>query len=440
MQATIGDRLHVHSNASDQDRSARSSRCAANGAPPYLVRYPDGHESLSSRVRTASSSTAERVRGSAARRAAYPGRGALAAAGELAGGDPLAAAAALRARARARAGRGRAHPGRAAPPGRGKFGPDAGRHVLHPRRAGAGHPVRGGRGAAPRGCAPPGCARLADLGCGLGADALAAARAGIRVYAVEADPVTAALAAANADALGLADRVDGRSRRRRRPSTCPASTRCSATRPGAAPAPGGGSSTRRRTRRPGTSSPGWPRGCRARCSSSRPGIDHALMPAGRRGGVGQRRRRRGRGGASGAARWRRCPARATAAARRGDAAELTGSGAAAAPVGAVRRLPVRPGRRGGPRPPGRRVRRHGRTARSPTRPSPTCTPTPRSRPPFARCFEVTDVLPFSLKRLRAPLRDRGVGRLEILKRGSALDVERLRRDLRLAGDAAPAWC
>ncbi|NUT32747.1 MAG: SAM-dependent methyltransferase, partial [Hamadaea sp.] len=55
--------------------------------------------------------------------------------------------------------------------------------------------------------------------------------------------------------------------------------------------------------------------------------------------------------------------------------------------------------------------------------------------PFARCFAVDDVLPFSLKRLRAALRDRGVGRVEILKRGSALDVEQLRRELRLAGDA-----
>ena len=53
--------------------------------------------------------------------------------------------------------------------------------------------------------------------------------------------------------------------------------------------------------------------------------------------------------------------------------------------------------------------------------------------PFGRCLEITDVLPFSLKRLRALLRDRGVGRVEILKRGSALEPEKLRRDLRLTG-------
>ncbi len=52
---------------------------------------------------------------------------------------------------------------------------------------------------------------------------------------------------------------------------------------------------------------------------------------------------------------------------------------------------------------------------------------------FARCFAVTDVLPFSLKRLRTELRARDVGTLEILKRGSALDPAQFRRDLRLSG-------
>jgi hypothetical protein len=53
--------------------------------------------------------------------------------------------------------------------------------------------------------------------------------------------------------------------------------------------------------------------------------------------------------------------------------------------------------------------------------------------PFGRCFAVDEILPFSLKRLRAALRAREVGRLEILKRGSALDIDSLRKDLRLAG-------
>jgi hypothetical protein len=53
--------------------------------------------------------------------------------------------------------------------------------------------------------------------------------------------------------------------------------------------------------------------------------------------------------------------------------------------------------------------------------------------PFATAYEIDDVLPFSLKKLRAELRRRGVGILTIKKRGSAVDVERLHRDLRLTG-------
>ncbi|HEX7105010.1 MAG TPA: methyltransferase domain-containing protein [Acidothermaceae bacterium] len=53
--------------------------------------------------------------------------------------------------------------------------------------------------------------------------------------------------------------------------------------------------------------------------------------------------------------------------------------------------------------------------------------------PFARAFEITDVMPFSLKRLRQTLRERGVGSVTIMKRGSAVDVEQLRRDLRMTG-------
>lgn len=56
------------------------------------------------------------------------------------------------------------------------------------------------------------------------------------------------------------------------------------------------------------------------------------------------------------------------------------------------------------------------------------------RTPLARAFTVEDQMRFSLKGLRARLRNRGVGRVEILKRGSAVDVEQLRRGLRLSGD------
>jgi len=53
--------------------------------------------------------------------------------------------------------------------------------------------------------------------------------------------------------------------------------------------------------------------------------------------------------------------------------------------------------------------------------------------PFAHAFEVRDVMPFSLKRLRSALRERDVGGVTIMKRGSAVDVEQLRRDLKLKG-------
>lgn len=55
--------------------------------------------------------------------------------------------------------------------------------------------------------AAAGATHVADLGCGLGLDSAAFARAGLRVTAVERDPVVAALAARNVAALGLADLV-----------------------------------------------------------------------------------------------------------------------------------------------------------------------------------------------------------------------------------------
>jgi hypothetical protein len=58
------------------------------------------------------------------------------------------------------------------------------------------------------------------------------------------------------------------------------------------------------------------------------------------------------------------------------------------------------------------------------------------RTPFATAYEVTDVLPFQLKRLRTLLRERGVGDVVVKKRGSAVDPEQLRRHLRLSGSGS----
>ena len=61
------------------------------------------------------------------------------------------------------------------------------------------------------------------------------------------------------------------------------------------------------------------------------------------------------------------------------------------------------------------------------------TATTRRETPFARVWAVEDWFPFGLKRLRAYLRERGVGRVVVKKRGSPLQPEALVRDLRLRG-------
>jgi hypothetical protein len=176
-----------------------------------------------------------------------------------------------------------------------------------------------------------------------------------------------------------------------------------------------------------------------------PGIDHALVPAGAEAewvsvdgdlveatiwpaplATAPRRatllRNGGSGGTGAGAAGMRPPAEYT----------LTGSGVARAPVGPVRRYLYSPDPAV--------IRAHlvaefastvGGTLADPDiayvyADSPVDTP-------FARRLEVVETLPFSVKRLRAALRARGVGRVTLLKRGSAVDVERLRRQLRLAG-------
>ena len=48
MQAVVGDRLHVHGKTvGQQDRMGKIIDVrGADGAPPYLVRFDDGHEAL----------------------------------------------------------------------------------------------------------------------------------------------------------------------------------------------------------------------------------------------------------------------------------------------------------------------------------------------------------------------------------------------------------
>lgn len=59
----------------------------------------------------------------------------------------------------------------------------------------------------------------------------------------------------------------------------------------------------------------------------------------------------------------------------------------------------------------------------------TLTPTP-----FATPYRVEDVLPFHVKRLAAWLRERQIGRVTVLKRGSTVDSDELTAKLKLRGD------
>ncbi|HEV3497784.1 MAG TPA: class I SAM-dependent methyltransferase, partial [Actinomycetes bacterium] len=56
------------------------------------------------------------------------------------------------------------------------------------------------------------------------------------------------------------------------------------------------------------------------------------------------------------------------------------------------------------------------------------------RSPFGRSLRVDASLPWNLKRLREVLRQRGIGTVEVRKRGSAVDVADLTTRLRLRGD------
>jgi len=360
---------------------------------------------------------------------ASDGQAALTAAGELPDGDPLAAAAALRRRGvppeLAAAALTQVDLRRRAAA---KFGADAARMFF--TRTGLEQATRGVVAArrASR-LAASGATLVADLGCGIGADALAFARAGLRVRAAESDPLTAAVAAANAAALGLAVDVVSGDAMEMPLDGCDA-VFCD---------PARRSATGRRVFDPAAYAPPWtfvaglPDRVPRTVLKVAPGLDDALVPRGAEAELVSVD-----GAVVEAALWcgplAEVPRRASVR-RAGAWSELTGTGLARAPVGPVRRFVYDPD--------GAVVRAHlvaefatgvGGTLADPAIAyvyADAVRPTP-----FARCFEVLDALPFSVKRLRAVLRARGVGRVTIAKRGSAVDVERLRASLRLAGDGS----
>jgi SAM-dependent methyltransferase len=381
------------------------------------------------------------------------GSAALAAAADVSGREPLAAATALRARG--------ISPGLASAAltqadlrsrAVAKFGAAATAMMF--TRAGleqATRTVVADRRAAR--LAAAGVGNLADLGCGLGSDALAAARRGIRVHAVDADPLTAALAAANAETAGLSHLVT---------VECADATTVPVEQFDAVFAdPARRRAGRGRVMDPRSWSPSWdfigalPARVPRTVLKLAPGIDHALLPPGAEGewvSVD--------GDLVEAAFWcgplAEFPRRAILLPGRTEphsdgstlsdgpalpgaeapspGVELTGSGVEAAPVGPVGAFLYDPDPAV--------VRSHlvaefaaaigGRIADPEIAYVYTDTPV---HTPFGRRLEITDVLPFSLKRLRTLLRERDIGRLEIRKRGSALEPEQLRKDLRLSGSA-----
>jgi hypothetical protein len=280
-----------------------------------------------------------------------------------------------------------------------------------------------------------GVTTLTDLGCGIGTDTIAAARAGIRVRAVDADPATAATAAANLAALGLADRAT---------VECARAEDIDLAGTGAVFCdPARRTGTGRRVWHPAAFSPPWPfvAGLPAHVPRTvlklAPGIDHTLLPEDAEGewvSVD--------GDLVEATCWcgplAQVPRRATvlrSPSHHQEEVELTGSGRREAPTGPVRQFLFDPG------PAVVRAHLVAELAEllSANLGDPTIAYLYADRPvrtPYARRLEVRQVLPFSLKRLRAALRAAGVGRAEIMKRGSALDPDQLRRDLRLSGAAA----
>ncbi|TNY38756.1 class I SAM-dependent methyltransferase [Thermomonospora catenispora] len=272
--------------------------------------------------------------------------------------------------------------------------------------------------------------RVLEPGCGIGADLIARARAGCRGDGVDADPLTAAVAQANVAALGLQELVTVR--RGDAAALDPSGYAAVFADPGRRTARG-------RVFDPDAYEPPLrlvlelAGRVRAGCVKVAPGIPHESLPDG-----AEAEWISVNGEVKEAALWlgelagpvRR---RATLLDGRGREWTLT-------PDPAAEGAPVREWGRYLYEPDGAVIRAHlvaevaaivdgglvdERIA--------YLTADALTATPFARAYEIDEVMPFSVKRLRAELRRRAPGALTIKKRGSAVDVERLRRELGFGG-------
>lgn len=270
-----------------------------------------------------------------------------------------------------------------------------------------------------------GATRVVDLGCGIGTDAMAFADAGLEVVAVERDPDTAGVAAAN---LGRRGRV-----------VCADAEEVAADllTPGtAAYCDPARRSDSRRLWRIGDFTPSWDlvstllAGDRVAGVKLGPALPHSLVPP-----TAEAEWVTDRGATVEVGLWAGPGARCdldVALLLPGDRLEVPrpvpGRPSAALPVGPVGRYLYEPDgaviRARGVGLLGQRLGAHLLDPEIAYLTTDTATPTP-----FATGFEVLEVLPNGVKALRRWVRDHDVGMLEIKKRGVDLDPAVLRRQL-----------
>ncbi|MFK0170215.1 methyltransferase domain-containing protein [Streptomyces sp. NPDC090306] len=270
-----------------------------------------------------------------------------------------------------------------------------------------------------------GVTSVADLCCGIGGDAVALARAGIRVLAVDRDPLTAAVARANAAALGLDALIEVREADVTEVDTAGYDAVF------ADPARRGG---RGRVFDPEAYSPplswaiGAARSAPLAALKIAPGVPHEAVPE------------------DAAAEW---------ISDGGDVKEAVlwfGTGDAGAVTATLLPGPRVLRGRGLPNPPVRPVGRYlyepdGAVVRAHLVAEVAeelggglvdetiayVTADEARTTPYASGYEITDQLPFGVKKLKALLREREVGTLTVKKRGSAVEPEELRRKVKPQG-------